>query len=292
LLRWKRKTVLEFFAQAGKPVAAITPLDVQAWRAALERRGLSANTIYARLSFVSSFFEWLLRDTRLGAALRGNPVRLARPKAPKAYQTEAAKALSDEQLRRLWEVLKAHAAGGEVPALRDHAIFLFLALSGMRRAEVLGLRGQDLLPDEEGLIVEVRVKGGELVRRRLAQPAVWEALSLYLEKSGRAAVLRTGGPLWVRHDPGREAAGGEKALAEWSFARRMKAYAAEAGLPHFHLHQTRHTFARIVAEKSQSLQQTQEALGHKHLATTRAYVRRLAIQPDRFGEEIARRLKL
>ncbi len=33
-----------------------------------------------------------------------------------------------------------------------------------------------------------------------------------------------------------------------------------------HLHQLRHRFARMVAEQSGSLTETQEALGHRHLS--------------------------
>ena len=57
-----------------------------------------------------------------------------------------------------------------------------------------------------------------------------------------------------------------------------------------HLHQLRHTFARIVAEESGSLVETQEALGHKHLQTTRVYVQRIAVRRDKHGAKVATRL--
>jgi hypothetical protein len=47
----------------------------------------------------------------------------------------------------------------------------------------------------------------------------------------------------------------------------------------------------MVAEGSGSLSETQEALGHKPAGTTRVYVQRIAVKRDRFGKEIARRLK-
>jgi integrase len=72
----------------------------------------------------------------------------------------------------------------------------------------------------------------------------------------------------------------------------MKQYAKESGIKHFHLHQTRHTFARIVAETSGSTGETQEALDHRNQATTRVYVQRIAIKRDKFGDEIAKRMKL
>jgi integrase len=47
-----------------------------------------------------------------------------------------------------------------------------------------------------------------------------------------------------------------------------------------------------VAEISGSLVEIQEALGHKNPATTRAYVQRIPIKRDKFGAEVAKRLKL
>lgn len=73
--------------------------------------------------------------------------------------------------------------------------------------------------------------------------------------------------------------------------RFTKCSARGAGIGEIHLHQLRHSFARMVAERSGSLSETPEALGHKHAATTRVYVQRIAVKRDKFGREIARRLK-
>lgn len=355
LSRGKRQAVAEFWAQTGgKSLNEINASDVAAWAAAMDARNLAANTITVRLAYVSSFFSWLLREPELAKHLQGNPFLRARRKTPKPYQSEATKALSDAELSDLRGVLERHAASGEVQALRDHAIFLLLMYSGMRRAEVLRLRGKDLDWDEKGLIVGGQVKGGKRVRRYVTHASVWQALLAYLEASERLAVIKhlrapevaarmaaqverkkqaaaqkaaaektaaekesatpgpkkkkgkqggttettaaprdldDGAPLWVRHDPGQAAVAVEQPLAEWTFARRMKAYAAEAGIKAFHLHQTRHTFARIVAETTGSMHQTQEALGHKHLATTRAYVESITTLPDLHRDTIAQRLQ-
>jgi integrase len=351
LARGKRQAVAEFFAQAdGRLPNEIKATDVAAWAEAMEARALAANTIAARLAYVSSFFSWLMRQRGLAKHLQENPFLRARRKTPQPYQSEATKALSNAELRDLRGVLEQHAARGEVQALRDHALFLLLMFSGMRRAEVLRLRGKDLDWDEVGLIVGGQVKGGKQVRRYVTHASVWQALLAYLEASDRLDVIQhlrapevavrraaqverkkqaaadraaaeakdaaapgtnqkkakqgsatkdtalpraltNSAPLWVRHDPGHEAVAVEQPLAEWTFARRMKAYAAAAGIEAFHLHQTRHTFARIVAETTGSMHQTQEALGHKHLATTRAYVERITTLPDLHRDAIAQRMQ-
>jgi integrase len=292
LVRVKTKAIEAFFAFAGKAAHEVTPMDVKAWREGMEARGLALATIYCRLSFLSSFYEWMARDPELGGHIQKNPVNLARPKAPKAYQTESAKALSDDQIEKLRAVIRARAEQGEIAALRDYALFLFFAVSGMRRAELINLEGKDLEFREDGIVVTCRVKGGDYIGRLISSPAARAALTEYLRASGRMDALEKGGPLWVRHDRGAEAVEGERPLSAWGFVLRMKEYAKEAGIGHFHLHQTRHTFARIAAESSGSIVETQDALGHKNPATTRVYVQRIAVKRDKFGAEVARRMKL
>lgn len=79
-------------------------------------------------------------------------------------------------------------------------------------------------------------------------------------------------------------------LSSHGFVKNLKRYAQEAGLGDIHLHQTRHTFARIAAEESGSLAEVQEALGHKDIETTRVYVKRLGLKRDKFSGAIAKRL--
>ena len=94
LLRDKIRAVTDFFAYIGKHPAQATALDVKTWQGELERSGLSVSTIYARISRVSSFYEWAMSDPDLCQEIPRNPVHLARPKAPRAYQTESTQALS------------------------------------------------------------------------------------------------------------------------------------------------------------------------------------------------------
>jgi integrase len=73
--------------------------------------------------------------------------------------------------------------------------------------------------------------------------------------------------------------------------KNLKAYAEQVGIKHIHLHQTRHTFARIFAEDSGSMIETQDALDHEHLGTTRAYVQIIAVKKDKFNGSIRNRMK-
>ena len=80
-------------------------------------------------------------------------------------------------------------------------------------------------------------------------------------------------------------------LTSHAFVKNLKRYAHDAGVGHVHLHQTRHSYARIVAEETGSITDTQDALGHRNAATTRVYVQGIAIKRDKHSESITRRIK-
>jgi integrase len=109
LIAKKRRVVEGFFAKIGKDPGEVTPVDVQEWCDRMRREDghlPAAATIYARVSFLSSFYAWAQRE--LG--LRLNPALLARPKAPKPYQTESTKSWTDEELRRITSAVAARQA--------------------------------------------------------------------------------------------------------------------------------------------------------------------------------------
>src|SRR5215208_6703179 len=122
-----------------------------------------------------------MREPAIGAVLRSNPVRLARPKAPRAYQTERTKALSDEELRALLAVVRSRAqVPSAVTAKRDYALLLLYVLTGMRRQELISLRGRDVELRDDALIISGMVKGGDYVGREVRDLAVRSSLLDYL----------------------------------------------------------------------------------------------------------------
>lgn len=284
LLRDKRRAVEAFFAFTRKHPGDVTPQDVKRWQESLAGKGLRPNTVYVRTSFLSSFYEWLMRDPTLGRHIARNPVERARPRAPKAYQTESVKSLTDEELGALLAVVAKRAAE-DIVGKRDYALLLLFVATGMRRAEILSLRGRDLRLDD-GLVITSRVKGGNYAGREVADPSVRQALLDYLSAAGRLHVLKTDAPVWTRHD---RAGGPGEALSSHCYVKNLKKYARAAGLDGFHLHQTRHTFARIVAEETGSIVETQDALNHSNPSTTRVYVQRIAVKRDRHGALVMRR---
>jgi integrase len=290
---YKQRVVSSFFSFVGKHPGEVSVLDVEAWRDWLSRSkpdglGLRANTVYARVCFLSSFFEWAMKEPMLQGQIGSNPARLALPKAPKAYQTEAVKAWTDEELQAIVNVVAEKAERDNVVGKRDYALLLFYLTTGMRREEVISLKGGQVRIDDDSITLTSKVKGGDYIGREVLNPLLREALLDYLSSAGRLSALKTDSPLWTRHDrAGRSGA----ALSSHSFVKNLKRYAREAGVGDIHLHQTRHSFARIVAEETGSITDTQDALGHRNAATTRVYVRRIAVKRDKHSGKVTDRLK-
>jgi site-specific recombinase XerD len=286
LLRDKQRIVLSFFEQASKLPSEVEPADVQGWLAHLQEKGMSHGTAYQHVCLLSSFYSWAIKDTEVGAHVRWNPARLARPRAPKPYQTESVKTLSDEEVQALLEVVRRRALDGSgVVGKRDYALLLLYLATGLRRNEIISLRGKDLHAGET-LVLDYRAKGGDYRSREVREPQVREALLDYLASSGRMHILRTEDPVWTRHDrAGKPGA----ALTSHCFVKNIKKYAREAGVEGFHLHRTRHTFARIVSELTGDINATQHALDHQNRSTTRVYVQRISVKRDLYSGEISKR---
>lgn len=288
LVRKKGEAVESFFSFVGKIPGEVDQLDVERWLERLRERKLKPATVYARVSFLSSFYCWAMRDPTIGARIRANPVLLARPKAPRAYQTDSTKAWTDEELQAIVAAVEKRASGSDMVGKRDLALLRLYMATGRRREEIISLRGRDVRLTEEGLEVGGRMKGGRYRTMKIEDPEVRTALIDYLTVAKRLHVLKTDAPLWTRHDHPKFAG---ESLTSYAFVKNLKRYANEAGVGSVHLHQTRHTFARIVQETTGSFNETQEALDHENLATTRVYVQRIAVKADKHSRKIADRMK-
>ena len=286
----KSKAVFDFFDFCAKSTEAVLPSDVEEWRWNLKTQRLADGTIYNRISALAQFYEYLRNEVGMMKFIPINPARVSLPKASKPFQSESVKALSREELGRLLEVVAAHAAAGKPVHLRDNAILQFYVATGRRRAEIINLRGSSIEIKDGRFFIKAKVKGGFFLNFELDDETTKNALFEYLEATGRADIFGKDEPLWLRHDKGAKS-GNAKGLTSHGFAGRMQICAIEAGIRHFHIHRLRHTFAKIVSEYSESMAETQEALGHSNVKTTQIYVQRLAVKKDKHSKSIRDALK-
>jgi len=72
--------------------------------------------------------------------------------------------------------------------------------------------------------------------------------------------------------------------------KEFEKYAAESEQEAIHIHQTRHTFARMVSEDTGSLVEVEEVLSHSNLQITRVHVQSIAMKKVKHSGRISERL--
>lgn len=106
--------------------------------------------------------------------------------------------------------------------------------------------------------------------------------------SGRSNVIGSERPVWMRHD---RAGNPGAPLTSRAFVENLKLYARKVGIEKINVHQTRHAFARMVAEETGRYLETQEALDHENASTTRTYVERITVKTDKYSSKITDRIR-
>jgi len=215
----------------------------------------SKATVAQRLAILSSFYEYLGRDS--DGEVR-NPVdRVKRPKV-------------ENNLPRAVErnVLTTLLTG--IPNQRDVALLLTFLCSGLRLSELCSLDIETIVPrniklpnGKKELFGEGEVVGKGQKRRRVQFGAkALIAIKAYMR------VVRKGvseGPLFVSSRGTRISPRAiEHLLAKW--CKRL-------GLPHIHPHQLRHSFATLNVDAGISVEALQSLLGHANPATCGRYFR-------------------
>lgn len=222
---------------------------VRGWVARRHREGLSSSSIRQLLAAVRGLYKYLIREGHCQA----NPAELVSgPRGgralPGAVDAEALQHMLDQPLHGPLEI-------------RDAAIAELFYSSGLRLAELVGLRLIDL--DLDDGMVRVTGKGGRMrvvpvgsrARKALRQ---WLGTRRLLAVPGQEALFlnRRGRPLSAR--------GVQLRLRRWGLVT------GSAG-QRIHPHLLRHSFATHMLENSGDLRAVQELLGHADIRTTQVY---------------------
>jgi integrase len=209
--------------------------------------------------------------------LAANPCALAESPAAKQAARRKPTVWSAEQLKTFLQSERES---------DDYALWLFLASTGVRRGEALGLSWSnvDLEAGTAAVYETVGVSRGKIVREgapkdkeprvvHLAEP-VTRALKSH-RRTQNAERLRLG-PRWV--DEGLVFTRGEYRLREGHMAggplngdkvtERFKRKAAALGLPVIRLHDMRHGWATFALQAGVALKVVQEQLGHSSYHVT------------------------
>jgi site-specific recombinase XerD len=151
--------------------------------------------------------------------------------------------------------------------IRNRSLVLFLASTGLRISEALGLKPKDV-DLVAGTVIVQRGKGGKSRVVAITMPEACDALARWMDRrtalgvSGRRRVFCTldGGPLLSSYI---------RAMLP-RLARRAKIE------KRVHAHGLRHFYACMLARSRTPVASIQATLGHSSLATTAVYLGRIA----------------
>jgi len=221
---------------------------VRRFVARLHSTGLSGRSLARILSAWRGFYNYLMRDH----GYTHNPCAgLHAPKSPKTLPH----VLSPDEAAKLLEF-----PANDLMALRDKAMFELFYSSGLRLAELIILKPEDLSFSDS--TVRILGKGSKTRIVPIGSQAIrvlreWIKLRETLLKPGETALFlsRNG-----------------KGISSRSVSQRLKIRAIQQGISiNVHPHVLRHSFASHLLQSSADLRAVQEMLGHASISTTQIY---------------------
>ena len=220
---------------------------IKTWLAELVGQGLAATSIRRKLSAVKTFYSY--RQTR--GLQQDNPAeRIPTPKVGRRLPS----VIPRQDLQRLFASLP-DPTEAEPEELQDHALLALLYQCGLRRAELIGLRTEDV--DLRSRQLRVRGKGN---KERLLPfgPGLAEILTRLIDQRGG------GGPLLVT-------VRGQPLYPKYVYNRVVRYLGGVTAEEKKSPHTLRHSFATHLTEAGADLNAVKELLGHASLAATQLY---------------------
>lgn len=216
---------------------------------ACKARGCKPLTVDCIFRIMRTFWKFLLRD---GLIILDPMAKLERPRSEKRF----IKPITPDQLQAILTTMDT----SDALELRDYALTLFLADTGLRLSEGLAVRLAEIDWATSSIVVlgkgrkERRVAFGQTARK---------ALMVWMQKRG---TIEGSEWLWVNRK-------GEK-MKPNNFQQRMKEYTEKAGIAADRLspHALRHFFALSFLKNGGDVMALQKLLGHSSLDMVRNYV--------------------
>lgn len=261
-----RGAVDEFYAhmfpegeiEVGEEMSVLTPLNIRGFIASGLEGGLSARTMNLKLSALSSYCSYLMKQ----GLIPSNPVKkVFRPKEEKKLPEFYTEKAMGNYFKSMTEDIEEE---GEEPfsVLRNRTILLLLYTSGMRRAELCGLKITDF--DPERSVIRVLGKGDKL--REIPIPdLICQELLLYLKRINREFPGNTEGYFFLT-DKGRPL---YPAFVNNVVKKELEKVEGFTGRKSPHL--LRHSLATHLLNRGADLNSIKEILGHSSLAATQIY---------------------
>ena len=249
----------EFIAWYGQePRPGFTKATVNAWRAALEARGLGSVSINVRITAVRKLAVEAADNGLLAPELAAG---ITRVKGAKSTGVRVGNWLSIQQAQKLLNAPDVTTKKG----LRDRAMLAVLLGCGLRRSEVAALTLKHIQQrDGRWVIVDLVGKHG---RVRTIPVPTWVKVAI---DAWTAAAGLTEGHVLRPVTRGDQVQG--ERMTEKVVWQLLQPYAVAAGVPGIAPHDCRRTCAKMCRAAGGELEQIQLLLGHASVQTTERYL--------------------
>lgn len=240
--------------------------DVRGWLATLAEGHLSNSSIARKLQSIRAFYNYLVRHRGLTA----NPTKSVR--APRREKPLPA-FVPQKQTEALLDLAEKEERSGLILPLadmfikvRDNLILLMLYSTGMRAAELVGLRDAAV----DATRGELKVLGKRNKERMIPiGPELTEAIGRYRtlrkQMASTFGIQASGGPFFIRRDGSPIYYGVVYRVVNVALSEARVSTARRS--PHV----LRHSFATDMLNNGADLAAVQQLLGHASLATTERY---------------------
>ncbi len=218
----------------------------------VDEEGKTESTVCLHLSALRSFYRYL---TLVGKVHKNPMAKVVAPKKKKALPSFVREQDMDNLLDKT-------DFGNDFRGARDRLVVLMLYTTGMRRAELLGLRDEDIRLDDG--VIKVT---GKRNKQRLIPfgEELRGAVEHYLELRNAEFAATSGN---ARFFLGRKGQGLSVAEVERIVGERL---ATVPNLSKRSPHVLRHTFATVMLNHGAGLETIQKLLGHERVETTQIY---------------------
>lgn len=232
-------------------VAEVSSAEVRAWIVSMMDSGISAVTVHRKISCLRIFFRWLRKE----GFVDHNPMeRVVLPKRKKKLPVF----VGEESLDNL---LDNYDFGNDFAGIRNRTIIEMLYLTGMRRAELVGLRRGDV--DLNSNVLKVT---GKRNKQRLIPviDSFRTRLEEYIEVRDRSIASPVDDWFFLTD-------AGNKLYDKFVYNTVKRYLTMVTTIEKKSPHVLRHTFATHMLNHGADLNSIKELLGHANLSATQIY---------------------
>ena len=226
----------------------VKTMMVKSYIVRLKEEGLENRSINRKLSTLRTFYKYCLRENLMEKSPMTGVKALKQPKALVKFVTET-------DINKV-----SFGEDADFPTMRDHLLFEMLYQTGMRQAELRGLKDGDV--DKTGMKLKIH---GKRNKDRFV-PLSSQMIKLIEQyQTMRDATFTAKADRLLLNDKG------EEMSPSYVYNKVHHMLEGVTTLKQKSPHVLRHTFATHLLDEGASLVAIQKLLGHEDLATTQIY---------------------